>query len=115
MHARTVARWKMGVRKARFRNEEQVKGQERRWGEFPVYSDRSSYNRAAPSHRKSKSAEEGGPNFPGFLMAASWPNLYLEIKSNGYRKAGKHLYSVVVKTTYSYFIVELLMRQLYVL
>lgn len=66
----TVARWKMGFRKARFRNEEQVKGQERRWGEFPVYSDRSSYNRAAPPHRKSKSAEEGGPDFPGFLMSA---------------------------------------------
>jgi len=60
-----------GVSKSAIQNiriDEQVRGQERRMSEFPVYSNRSSYNRAAPSYRKSKSAEEGDLTLD-FLMA----------------------------------------------
>jgi len=50
------------------RIEEQVRDRDERMSEFPVYSNRSSYNRAAPSYRKSKSAEEGDLTLD-FLMA----------------------------------------------
>lgn len=95
----TVARWKMGFRKARFRSYEQVRGRS---------DDKASFRfiqtgpRTIARLRRTESQnmrKRVDPTFLiFFLMVTSWPSdLFLEIKAIRYWKPGRHLYSLVVK------------------
>lgn len=99
----TVARWKMGYSKSAIQKLGTGKRQERH--------DRASFRFIQTGPRtiargsaaqKVKKCGRGWTRlswFFFFLMAASWPSdLFLEIKTIVYRKPGRHLYSLVIKS-----------------